>query len=47
MAEINSYPFPDFLEPYRWEGLRERVEALRRLDLVAAAKMQMTVFATA
>lgn len=47
VAEIDAYPFPDFLEPYRWEGLRERVEALRRLDLVAAAKMQMTVFETA
>jgi len=47
VADIDAYPFPDFEEPYRWEGLSERVRALQRQDLVAVAAMQMTVFETA
>lgn len=31
---IDALPFPDFLEDYRWEGLKERVHALKARDYI-------------
>lgn len=44
IEEINEYPFPDFMEDYRWEGLNKKVDALIKYDLIAVAFMQMTIF---
>ena len=44
VEEILAYPFPDYNEPYRWQGMDEKVAALKRNDLVAIAFMQMTIF---
>ena len=42
--EILAYPFPDFNEPYRWQGMNDKISRLRESDLAAVAFMQMTVF---
>jgi len=42
--QIDQYPFPDFNEDYRWQGVREQVQKMIAHDLVAVAPMQMTVF---
>ena len=42
--QILSYPWPDFLEDYRWVGAAERVRAVKDRDLVCAAFMEMTLF---
>jgi len=47
VEEVKAYPWPDFNEPYRWEGVRERVESLITNDLIAVAFMQMTIFEVA
>lgn len=44
VEEIYKYPFPDFNEDYRWEGVPEQVASLIKNDLVAVAFMQMTIF---
>ena len=44
IEEINEYPFPDFMEDYRWEGMGKKVDALIKDDLIAVAFMQMTIF---
>jgi len=45
--KINEYPFPDFNEDYRWDGMQERVRELIEKDLIAVASMQMTIFEVA
>jgi uroporphyrinogen decarboxylase len=45
--EILAYPFPDYNEPYRWEGFGDKVAALKKADLIAIAFMQMTLFEVA
>jgi len=47
VEEIRSYPFPDFNDEYRWEGFEEKVNQLKKNDLVAVAFMQMTIFEVA
>jgi uroporphyrinogen decarboxylase len=42
--QIASYPWPDFLADYRWEGAKESAQALKNRDLVSAAFMEMTIF---
>ena len=42
--EIIAYPFPDFNESYRWNGISEKIAALQKEDLIAIAFMQMTIF---
>ena len=42
--EIMAYPFPDFTEAYRWEGVSEKVRELTQNDLIAVGFMQMTIF---
>ena len=42
--EIEKYPFPDFNEDYRWEGVHRQVEKIIADDLIAIAFMQMTIF---
>jgi uroporphyrinogen decarboxylase len=42
--EILAYPFPDFNEAYRWQGMDAKTAALRQNDLIAIAFMQMTIF---
>ena len=44
VEEIIEYPFPDFNEDYRWEGMNEKVGELINNDLIAVAFMQMTIF---
>jgi uroporphyrinogen decarboxylase len=39
-----TYPWPDLLEDYRWDGMTERVQAIKDWDLVCSASMQMTIF---
>lgn len=43
VEEILEYPFPDFNEDYRWEGVPEKVQELINNDLIAVAFMQMTL----
>lgn len=44
VEQIKEYPFPDFNEAYRWEGVAENVSSLIKKDLIAVAFMQMTIF---
>ena len=44
IEEINEYPFPDFLAEYRWEGVPEMIQELKKRDLVSIAFMEMTTF---
>lgn len=45
VEEVNQYPFPDFKERYRWEGVAEKVNDLISKDLIAiSVGMQMTLF---
>ena len=44
IEEINDYPFPDFLEDYRWEGIPEKIQEFKDQDLVVVAFMEMTTF---
>ncbi len=46
-AEIEAYPMPDFLERYRWEHVRDAVEALHRRELAVMGAMSMTLFEVA
>ncbi|MDR2552791.1 MAG: hypothetical protein LBD31_06490 [Treponema sp.] len=45
--EIAAYPFPDYNEDYRWEGMDAKIAALKEQDLIAIAFMQMTIFEVA
>jgi len=45
--QVRDYPWPDFLADYRWEGAARNVEAIKKLDLICAASMQMTIFEVA
>ena len=42
--DILDYPFPDFNEQYRWQGMDEKIARLRKSDIAAVAFMQMTIF---
>jgi uroporphyrinogen decarboxylase len=44
VEEIFFYPFPDYNEPYRWQGMENKIARLQQSDLVAVAFMQMTIF---
>jgi uroporphyrinogen decarboxylase len=44
ISQIDSYPFPDFLADYRWEGIAEQVLDIKKKDLIAVAFMEMTIF---
>ena len=44
VAQIASYPWPDFLADYRWDGVAEGAEAIKHRDLISVAPMQMTIF---
>jgi uroporphyrinogen decarboxylase len=46
IQEIEEYPFPDFTEDYRWEGVADKVKELVENGLIAVANMQMTIFET-
>jgi len=41
---VLEYPWPDWLEDYRWEHLPARVDGLKGRDLVVCAFMEMTLF---
>jgi len=43
-AEMEAYPWPDFLEEYRWKDVPARIARLKERDLVVAAFMEMTLF---
>ena len=34
IEEINELPLPDFLEQYRWDGVKEEISALKEKDLI-------------
>jgi uroporphyrinogen decarboxylase len=42
--DIHEYPFPDFNESYRWNGIPEKVRELKKNGLAAIAFMEMTTF---
>lgn len=44
IEEIDEYPFPDFLEEYRWIGIPEKIQELKEEDLIVVAFMEMTTF---
>lgn len=46
VKEIEEYPFPDFNEDYRWEGVAQKVNEIKDRDFVAVAGMEMTIFET-
>ena len=43
-AQVDAYPWPDWLADYRWEGVPARVGGLKDRDLVVCAFMEMTLF---
>lgn len=45
--DIIDYPFPDYMEKYRWEGLKEEVEKIQSEGLAACASLATTLFETA
>lgn len=47
VEETQQYPFPDFAEDYRWNGVPEQVQEMIKNDLIAVAFMQMTIFEVA
>jgi uroporphyrinogen decarboxylase len=42
--QVHAYPWPDWLEDYRWENVPARVADLKSRDLVVCAFMEMTLF---
>ena len=44
IKEIEDYPFPDFDESYRWDGMEDKISEIVENDLIAVAFMQMTIF---
>jgi uroporphyrinogen decarboxylase len=42
--QVLEYPWPDFLDPYRWDGVPERAAALKSRDLVTTGFLAMTIF---
>lgn len=42
--QVHAYPWPDWLEDYRWEQVPARVAGLKQRDLVVCAFMEMTIF---
>lgn len=44
VEQVLSYPWPDFLSEYRWDGVGAKVQAIKDRDLVCAAFMEMTIF---
>ena len=44
VADIEAYPFPDLLEPYRYEGVQEAIQALHERGLAAVLSWEMTIF---
>ena len=44
VEEVDRYPWPDFLEGYRWENVPARIAEIKSRDLVCAASMEMTIF---
>ncbi len=44
VEQVTSYPWPDFLADYRWDGTAKNVQTLKERDLVCAAFMEMTIF---
>jgi uroporphyrinogen decarboxylase len=47
VGDIEAYPMPDFLAKYRWEHVRDAVDALHRRELAAMGAMSMTLFEVA
>lgn len=47
VEEIEAYPFPDFLEPYRWKHIREEVENLHKRNLASMGELYTTIFEVA
>jgi uroporphyrinogen decarboxylase len=43
VADVEAYPFPDLAEPYRYEGVREAIQALHERDLAAVLSWEMTI----
>jgi len=44
VAEIAAYPWPDYTAPYRWDGLKERVEGLHARGYAVCGALAETVF---
>jgi uroporphyrinogen decarboxylase len=47
VEQVRDYPWPDWLEPYRWQNVPARVAGLKARDLVVCAFMEMTLFEVA
>lgn len=47
VEEIKNYPFPDYCEDYRWDGVLERNEKLIADGYAPVAFMEMTIFEVA
>ena len=44
VAEIETYPFPDLTEPYRYEGIAEAIRHVHKRNLAAVLSWEMTIF---
>ena len=44
IEEVNAFPLPDVLAPYRWEGVKERVQHLKDLDFVVMGNAVIDIF---
>ncbi len=45
--DIADYPLPDYMEKYRWENLKSRVESIQQEGIAASGLMATTLFETA
>ncbi|AQT68270.1 methylcobalamin:coenzyme M methyltransferase [Anaerohalosphaera lusitana] len=44
VQQVLDYPWPDYLEDYRWQGVDAQIQNFVERDLIAIGNMQMTVF---
>jgi len=47
IEEIETYPLPDFLEPYRWQHIKEETEDLHKRNLASMGELYTTIFEVA
>jgi len=47
VSDIEQYPMPDYLEPYRWKDIKEQTAAFHDRDLAVMGCMSQTIFEVA
>lgn len=47
IEEVEAYPLPDFLEPYRWQHIKKETENLHKRNLASMGELYTTIFEVA